>query len=322
MPSIISQSQATSVHGRQILDGVLIANECIHSRHKEKMTGVLCKLDMEKAYDKVEWGFLSYLMSRMGFGAKWHSWIMECVSTTRFSISINGTPKGFFQASKGLCQGDPLSPFLFDIVAEALSRMISAAGEANLIFGFRLAANGATITHLQFSDNTIIFCDAKEDQIKNIVAILRCFEAISRLKVIFLKSELISISADDHLLEDFANIMGCKVASILTSYMALPLCLGSAPQSLWNPVLERMEQKLASWKAKNLSFEGRITLIQTALANLPLYFLSIFNCPALVIKRIEKLQQEFLWQGKSNKEISPSKVEFCLQAKKRGRSGL
>lgn len=75
---------------------MLIANECLHSRHKDKMSGVLCKLDLEKGYDRVEWALLSYLMGRMGFGPKWQGWILECVSSARFSIMINGSPEGYF----------------------------------------------------------------------------------------------------------------------------------------------------------------------------------------------------------------------------------
>ena len=83
--------------GRQILNGVLIANECIHSRHRDKEPGILCKLDLEKAYDRVDWEFLSYSMGHMDFGAKWQGWMLECLSSARFSILINGSPKGFFR---------------------------------------------------------------------------------------------------------------------------------------------------------------------------------------------------------------------------------
>ena len=88
------------------------------------------------------------------------------------------------------------------------------------------------------------------------------------------------------MLQGLASIMGCKIALLPLSYLCLQLCLGSVPKSVWNPVLEWVAQKLASWKAKYLSFGCRITLIEEALANLPLYFMSIFKCPASVIKSI------------------------------------
>lgn len=82
LPSIISKSQVAFVCGRQILDGVLVANECLHLRHKKKKSGLICKSGFEKAYNRVDWDFLQYLLPRMGFGVKWHSWIKASVSST------------------------------------------------------------------------------------------------------------------------------------------------------------------------------------------------------------------------------------------------
>lgn len=189
------------MHGKQILDGLLIANECIHSRHKDKLSGLICKVDLKKAYDKVDWNFLSYLKRRMGFGAKGSRWILECVST----------------AHRGLRQGDPLSPFLFAIVGDALSRMISAATEANLISGFRPTRAAPRVSHLQFDDDTLLFYAAEEDQVKNAIAILRCYEAVSGLKVNLFKSALVGISVRPSLVTHLAKIMGCKVGSLPTS---------------------------------------------------------------------------------------------------------
>ena len=103
------------VRNQQILDSILIANECLDSRLKFGVSGLICKLDVEKAFDHVNWSFLLQMLERSGFSAKWRQWIFFCLSTIRFSILINDSLVGFLVASssKGLRQGDPLSPLLF-----------------------------------------------------------------------------------------------------------------------------------------------------------------------------------------------------------------
>ena len=121
---------------------------------------MLCKLDIEKAYDHVNWNFLMYMLRRCGFSAKWRQWIYTCISTVRFSLLVNGSAQGFFPTSRGLRQGDPLSLLLFITVMEVLSRMLERAVAGGYISRFSIGnCIGAelSISHSLFADDTLIF---------------------------------------------------------------------------------------------------------------------------------------------------------------------
>lgn len=113
--------------GLQMLEAVLIANKLVDLRIKEGRPGVICKLDIEKAYDHVNWEFLICILKRMGCRDKWIGWMNWCISSTSFAMLVNGSPTHFCPASRGLRQGDTISPLLFILVMEVLSRMLSIA---------------------------------------------------------------------------------------------------------------------------------------------------------------------------------------------------
>jgi hypothetical protein len=122
--------------------------------------GLLCKLALEKAYDHVNWDFLLYMLQRYGFGERWRDWIKFYISTVKFSILMNGTPSDFFQSSQGIRQGDPLSPLLFVVVMESLSRMLNASMLQGLLRGFFVGTRDneeLVVNHLLFADDTLFF---------------------------------------------------------------------------------------------------------------------------------------------------------------------
>lgn len=135
---VISDSQTAFVQNRQILDGILIANEVVDEARKEKTELMLFKVDFEKAYDSVNWGHLDAVMKKMAFPVLWRKWIKECVTTATASILVNGSPIDEFPLQRGLRQGDPLSPFLFLIAVEGLNVMMNAAVQTNLFNGYAI----------------------------------------------------------------------------------------------------------------------------------------------------------------------------------------
>lgn len=118
------------------------------------------KLDISKAYDRVEWNFLRQMMIRLGFDERWVDLAMETVRTSTYSILINGEPKGFVQPSRGIKKGDPLSPYLFLLCAEGLSGMMKKALETKQLHGVLSCTGGVCVSHLLFANDCLLFCEA------------------------------------------------------------------------------------------------------------------------------------------------------------------
>ena len=137
------------------------------------------KLDMSKAYDRVEWGFLEKILLKMGFQESWVAMIMECITTVTYSISVNGEPKGLITPTRGLSQGDPLSPYLFLFCAEGLNAILNQARESGDIHGFSICRNGPKITHLFFADDCLLFCRSTLEECEKIQQILAYYEEAS-----------------------------------------------------------------------------------------------------------------------------------------------
>jgi hypothetical protein len=126
------------------------------------------------------------MLRRCGFSDKWHRWIFACNSSVRFTILVNGSSRGLFHSSRGLRQGDPLSPLLFLLVIEALSRMLAKAMERGILSGFSVGnfvENSVTISHLLFANYTLIMCGADPLQLWHLRGVFIWFQAISGLKV-------------------------------------------------------------------------------------------------------------------------------------------
>lgn len=133
LSSLISEEQDGFVASRQILDGVVVTIEATHCMASSKEKAVFIKLDMAKACDRVNWSFLHKVLQAFGFGNKWIKWVMTCITSSSFSVLMNSEPFELFGASWSLCQGDPLSPYLFILITEGLGRFIMSCVRQRLI---------------------------------------------------------------------------------------------------------------------------------------------------------------------------------------------
>jgi hypothetical protein len=190
---VVSLTQSTFMPGRNIMEGVVILHETIHELHTKKRDGVIFKIDFEKAYDKVKWSFLQQTLRMKGFAPKWCHWIQSMVTGGSVGIKINDEIGPYFQTKRGLRQGDPMSPILFNIVADMLALLINRAKADGQIRGVlpHLVEDGLSI--LQYADDTIIFIDHDPKQAKNLKLLLCTFEQLSGLKTNFHKSDFFAM---------------------------------------------------------------------------------------------------------------------------------
>ena len=185
LPKFISPWQGAFVPRRLIEDNSIIAFEVINAmkKSKGKLGYIALKMDMEKAYDRMEWSFLLKIMEILGFNAQWISLIRECISSPSFSILINASPHGFFSSFRGLRQGDPLSPFLFIIGVEALSRVLNKSKAEGFFKGFPLARQCPRVSHLLFANDLIIFSRATMEDVSAVQSCIKKYQDWSGQKV-------------------------------------------------------------------------------------------------------------------------------------------
>jgi len=190
LPDIISMEQSAFVSGRQIQDNILIVQETLHqlkTRTRKKKFQAVVKMDMSKAYDRVEWDFLKDYLSRLGFHPIWVQWTMQCITTISFSVKFNGTQLQYFQPSRGIRQGDPLSPYIFILMANMLSTLIHQALNMGNLKGIQFNRWCPTLTYLFFADDAIFFLDGSRKECHELATILNQYcmatgQAINRNK--------------------------------------------------------------------------------------------------------------------------------------------
>ncbi|XP_057432300.1 uncharacterized protein LOC130725057 [Lotus japonicus] len=319
-PLLVSENQFAFTHGRQISDCILIANEVVDFLKKREGGGFLLKLDFAKAYDNVEWGFLFDILKEMNFGERWINWIRTCVSTATLSILVNGSSTSFFDMEKGLRQGDPLSPLLFNLCANGLSCMLNQLLGEFLFSGVRIGT-GLALNHLQFADDTLLFCENDENQIDLLCNALLSFLFASGLKVNLQKTLLIGCNVEASEVERIAGIYGWNIGQLPLLYLGAPL--GGNPRriSFWEPMLDKLRRKRRTWNSKFISLSGRLTLMKAALCSVPLFLMAVFKAPIKVIGEVEKILHSFLW-GKEENGRKITWIPWSLICKSHEHGGL
>lgn len=302
---VVSSSQTAFMRGRNILEGVVVLHETVHDElHRKKLNGVIFKVDFEKAYDKVKWPFLLQTLRMKGFSPKWISWVESFISGGSVAVKVNDEVGHFFQTEKVVRQGDPLSPILFNIIADMLTVLINRAKEDGQIVGVvpHLINDGLSI--LQYADDTVLFMDHDLEKAHNMKLLLFVFEQLSGLKINFHKSELYCFGEAKDFENEYMELFGCSTGQFPFRYLGIPIHYRRLRNADWKEVVERFEKRLSSWKGKLLSTGGRLTLINSVLSSLPLYMMSFFAIPRGILTKLDYFRSRFYWQSDGKKKVS------------------
>ncbi|CAN1157596.1 Putative ribonuclease H protein At1g65750 [Linum perenne] len=327
IPMLVSEMQAAFTGGRVIQDNVVIVHEVLHQfkiRKKGNQFDMMLKLDMEKAYDLVDWDCLERILAAYGFSPVWISWIRACIRSVRFSILFNGQPTDFFTPSRGIRQGDPISPFLFILVSNALSHLVESNVANSTLNGIRLRCRSPLLTHCLFADDTVVFGKASTTEAQNILNVLSSYGQLTGQEINCDKSSVFfSANTPISIKSDITAVLGFASLACHSKYLGVPTEWGRSRKETFTFLIERMEKQGQAWKGRMLSQSGRETLIKSVIQAIPTYLMSLFYLSATLTKRMDTMVRNFFWSGAMNKRsIHWSGAETLCNPKNEGGLGF
>ncbi|CAM8920955.1 unnamed protein product [Rhodiola kirilowii] len=326
LPAIISQSQSAFIRGRLITDNILIAHEishCIMKKSNHKTGFISLKLDMSKAYDRIEWKFLEKMMLVLGFAESWVRKIRTCVETVSYRVRINDHISEVIKPSRGLRQGDPISPYLFLLCAEWLTHTLNKYQELGLIEGVKICKNAPIVTHLMFADDCMLFLKARAESVAWIRDILKNYEEVSGQKINYMKSEgVCSKGVADAFKDKVKDRLQVSLVDSHSVYLGLPLIFSNKKVEMFRMIEERALKKVSDWKHKLLSSAGREVLIKSVLQAIPMYAMSCFRIPHTLCLKLARSVLNFWWNGAKGRGIHWLKAEELYKDRDQGGIGF
>ncbi|XP_011101787.1 uncharacterized protein LOC105179848 [Sesamum indicum] len=273
----ISPCQRAFIPGRSIGDNIMLAQELFMGYNQARLPHrCALKVDIRKAYDTVEWDFLLAVLQLFDFPLTFTRWIEECVTTTSFSIGLNGNPHGFFTGARGLRQGDPLSPYLFVLVMQVLHLGFLQLIEQDRQFKYHWKCEPAKVFQLGFADDLLLFSRADLESINVLKMGLDRFAEWSGLRLNVQKSHVIISRSVQGWKNQILEAMGFQEGQLPMRYLGLPLLSSRLSISDCQPLLLKIDARINGWEGLSLSYAGRIQIIKSVLSALSLYWASAF----------------------------------------------
>ena len=289
------------------MNNIILTQEIIHlmTTSKSKKGTMAIKIDLEKAFNRLEWGFIRQTLIYFKFPPDWISLIMSCISSSNLLILLNGDRLDPFHPSRGIRQGDHFSPNIFILCMEYLAWLIQEEVSSGNWKGIRASRNGPTFTHLFFADDLILFATASLKNYHTIKKVLDTFCLASSQKINHSKSKIFfSPCTSPRNIEMVENELGFSSTRDFGNYLGAPILTDKRNKRVYNFIIDKLRARLASWKANTLSFASRLTLINSVTIALPTHIMQCTLLPTKVCKEIDKLNRNFLWgDTTSNKKM-------------------
>jgi ribonuclease HI len=258
---------------------------------------------MTKAYDRIEWGYLKGVLTKLGFNASFVDTVMRCVTSVRYTVKINGNLSDPFIPTRGIRQGDPISPYLFLLCAEGLSCLLQQKEAAGEIKGIRNGREGPPISHLLFADDSVFFMKSDSKSTDNLKAALQTYCNGSGQKINLKKSSLFfGPHCDNQVKEQIKNKLGVQDESLQATYLGMPSWVGRSPTSSFNFLTGRLWKILNGWNDRPLSRAGKEVLLKSVAQAIPTYVMSCFRIPTSICENMRRPISNFWWGAEDGKK--------------------
>ncbi|KAL5582460.1 hypothetical protein UlMin_014902 [Ulmus minor] len=272
-----------------------VAYRAIHSMKKKKgaLGWMALKIDLEKAYDRVSWQFIEEVLAAFGFDSRWVRWVSTCISSVTMKLLINGSHFGDIKPKKGLKQGDPLSPYLFILCTEILSRLFISKVENGVINGLKLTRGGPPLHHLMFAGDIFVFGKACVTEAMTIKDTLDSFCSWSGISFNNSKSSIFfSANTRGVVANQLTSLLGFERILVDSSYLGLPIFRANKKND-FNFLVDCLDSKLTGWKLRLLSKVSRLTLIKFVALSLPIYAMHTAKIPKAICAKLDARIQRF-----------------------------
>ncbi|XP_062093504.1 uncharacterized protein LOC133799506 [Humulus lupulus] len=265
LPKVVNQNQGAFVKNRSIAHNILILQDLLKGYNRKRVSPrCLMKIDLSKAYDSIDWNFLESLLNAYKFPGRFIKWVMVCLRGSSYSILMNDQLYGDFKGGKGLRQGDPISPLLFVLVMGYLTRALHGAAK-DKHFRFHPLCKTLNITNLCFADDLLLMCKAHLSSIQIMQQAFKAFSSASVLSINHAKSSIYFGGITSAEKEKLLCISNLREGHFPLKYLGVPLRPTKWKAMDCDIIISKIRQRLHGWASRNLSYAGRVQLIQSVL---------------------------------------------------------